>query len=210
MVVVHPDDVALLEIFDDSVCEALVYGHVVRIGLGRAECIDIGFRRVGHGVVQARPQDLMAELVVAFLELAIGDPRRQAALLQVHAMVDIFPYFLAKAVGRCTKGAHPEFSLHAVADALHSVFKAAVAMGVRFHVPSVNRLIEDRRCRPRVGGTRAARQRTAGALLAAQARRRLVVGVCSLMLAGCRRCLGLQCKPRRFGGGERVRGLCRG
>ena len=67
-------DIALFPVVGDDVGKALVHGNILLEG-GRLEELG-GLRGVGDDIVEARPQDLVAELVVALLKLVIRDPDR--------------------------------------------------------------------------------------------------------------------------------------
>lgn len=74
MVVIHPDDVAVLVRRNDSVGKALVDGNVLFIRCGLVEQLRLGC--VGNSIMKTGPKDLVAELVVAALEFGIGNPNR--------------------------------------------------------------------------------------------------------------------------------------
>lgn len=91
-------DITFLIVFDDGVCETLIDGYILFV---RCRFIEhLGFGGVGDGVVQARPEylvvfsdgrydtgkktHLMTELVVAALELGIGNPDRLTIKVGLH------------------------------------------------------------------------------------------------------------------------------
>jgi hypothetical protein len=77
----------------------------------------------------------MTELVIAALELCIGDPNGQAVPLVGHPLVDVFPQLLAIAIGTSTQSAHPELFLHSLADTIDRVFQATVTVRVGLDMP---------------------------------------------------------------------------
>ena len=76
MVVVHPDDVAVLVGGNDGICEALIDGDVlgVRGRLVKGLCP----WSIRDGVVKTRPEDLVTELVICAVKLCIRDPDGEA------------------------------------------------------------------------------------------------------------------------------------
>lgn len=79
MIVVHPDDVAFLMGGDDGVREALVDGDVLLEGCALVE----HFRLWGvwDGIVETRPQDLVAKLGITARELSVRNPDGYARML---------------------------------------------------------------------------------------------------------------------------------
>ena len=72
MIVVDPNDITLFELGDDSGRETLVYSDVLLVGSRFVKVFCFG--SVWNSIVKTRPEDLMAELVVAALKFGIGDP----------------------------------------------------------------------------------------------------------------------------------------
>ncbi len=78
---------------------------------------------------------LMAELVVTALELLIWNPNGQTAPLGEHTHVNVPFQLVIKPIGKCPQSANPEFLLHSLTYTIYSVFQAAIAMGIRLHMP---------------------------------------------------------------------------
>lgn len=72
MVVVYPDDIAVLVRRNDGVCKSLVDGDVLFVRCGLVEQLRLGCVR--NSIMKTGPKDLVTELVVAALEFGIGNP----------------------------------------------------------------------------------------------------------------------------------------
>jgi hypothetical protein len=91
--------------------------------------------------VKNRNPYLMAELIVAALELLIWNPNGQTAPLAEHTHVNVLFQLVIESIGKCPQSANPELLLHSLTYTIYSVLQAAITMGIRFHMP---RLRENR------------------------------------------------------------------
>lgn len=133
MVIVDPYDIAFFELGDDGRGKTLVYSDILFV---RGRFVKVfGLGSIWYGIVQTRPEDLMAKLVVAALKLGIGDPNGQTVALVQHALIDVVPEVLGIGISAGAQGAHPKLLLHPLADAVYGVLQATVAVGVGLHVP---------------------------------------------------------------------------
>ena len=137
MVVVHPDDVAVLVCGDDGVCKALVDGDVlgVRGRLVKSLCA----WSIGDGVVETRPEDLVAELVVCAVELCIGDPDGEGGEFGGGGELggDGSADGGGEEVGVDAEGTDPKLLREFGADAVDGVLEPPIAVWVRLEKPRV-------------------------------------------------------------------------
>lgn len=124
----------------------------------------------------------MTEFIITTLKFSIGDPDRDARLLEQHAIVDPPLERLIEGVRVGSQGPHPDLSFHAIANAVDRVLQSAIAVGVGLEMPG--RRIEGRiaQCL----GVPMRRWSAAGSrarVLARDASRMLVVGMRRLALA---------------------------
>jgi hypothetical protein len=72
MIIVDPDDVTILVIGNNSISKLLVHSNVLGVRGGFVESFSA--RCIRDGVMKTRPEHLVAEFVIAAVELRIGDP----------------------------------------------------------------------------------------------------------------------------------------
>lgn len=128
-----PTDVALFIVGHNSVSEFLVDGNILRPRRRFVEILSFG--SIWDGVMQAWPENLMTELVIALREFSVRNPDRQRVRLNTHPCVDSLPKWRAKLVRRRAKNADPKFAAQPVRDAVDCVAQTTVAVVVRFDVP---------------------------------------------------------------------------
>ena len=79
--------------------------------------------------MKSRPKDLMAELIVAALEVGVRNPDRQAVPLFAHPPFNVASEAFPEAIGVQAERPDPELPPQPVADALNGILETAIALG---------------------------------------------------------------------------------
>ena len=77
----------------------------------------------------------MTELVVATLKFSIRYPHGKAITLAQQPLIDVTPEPYQELIRARSECAHPKFPLQTIADAVHSVSQAAIAVRVLLDMP---------------------------------------------------------------------------
>jgi hypothetical protein len=132
VVVIDPDDIALLIIRNNCVCEALIDRDILLVARALIKALRLGGIR--DNIMQAWPKNMVTVIIVVLSKLVVWDPNRRAIVFLDHAMVNVPAERVIEGICICAEGSNPALALEAPLERIYCVSETTVSMRIRLNV----------------------------------------------------------------------------